>query len=81
MLKYDDQVFVFNDVDFAIDVRTAREVAGMSQSQFALLAGFEHSSSLSGVERACSTLTVGSFLRICNAANLSPDKYFTVQGK
>jgi len=72
--------WILDDVQFAIDVRHQRELREMSQGDLAKILGFASGSSISGIEVARpESITLSSFLALCNFLELRPSDYFDMQ--
>ena len=70
----------FDDVQFAIDVRSKRAGMGMTQDDLAHMIGFADGSSISGIEVAKpQSTTMQSFLALCNFFDLHPSDYWDMQ--
>lgn len=79
---YADFEYVFDGVDFGIDVRYWRVKHGMTQADFAEAMGGSYTGSyVSMIETA--TLSAGlpmrTFLLVCNMIDKSPFNYFAFQ--
>lgn len=70
--------YFFDDVQFGIDVREARRQLRVYQQQVADLAGLESGTVISRIERGQvdNSLTLTSFLKICEVLDLKPGYYF-----
>jgi len=69
---------LFDDVQFGIDVRDAREARGMTQALLAALIGYRDGCSISNVEcaRNTYTMTVQRYMVLCNVLHLNPMHYW-----
>jgi len=81
MIVYGDYDYVFDSVEFGIDVRKWREEQGLTQLQVAKQVGFESGQVISRIE--CGTydneLKVKTFVAFCSLMNLKPSHYWDVQ--
>lgn len=77
--------WVFNDVDFGIDVKEARERAEITQGELAAALGLSTPNTIGRIERGVMVkeyengLKMRYFIALCNLFDLKPPKYFIVQ--
>lgn len=74
-------VYVFDDVQFAIDIREAREKAGLTQEALAALLDYGTSSAISLIENAkySQYLKMSDFLMLCRIFDLHAPEYFDLE--
>lgn len=70
--------YFFDDVQFGIDVREQRRLLSITQQELADLCDLEVGSSVSRMERGevDNSLTLTTFLKICEVLDLAPGYYF-----
>lgn len=80
-IKYAEFEFVFDDVQFAIDVWAARHKLKMSQDELAERVGFSSGSAISGIEtgKPGEGLSMRRFMAIVRFCDLHPFDYFDMQ--
>lgn len=80
-IKYAEFDYVFDDVQFAIDVRAARTRLEMTQQQVADRVGYETATTVSAIENARydQYFSVQKFLAFCKVFDLHPFDYFDMQ--
>lgn len=79
---YSDYAYVFDSVDFAIDVREYRKQLEMSQRQVATeVLGYAAGSIISKMEGADYDyeINVRDLIKLCNWMDKAPFHYFTMQ--
>lgn len=72
---------VFDDVQFAIDVRQKREALGKTQAEVGQALGYEGGAILIQIEKAnySRSLKLEAFLHLCQLFDLHPFDYFDLQ--
>jgi len=73
--------FFFDDVQFGIDIKEARQKLAISQRELAEKVGFESSSGI-GVKESRggdNSITMRRFLTICFVLDLNPHDYFDME--
>jgi DNA-binding XRE family transcriptional regulator len=72
---------VFDGVQFAIDVKAAREKRMLSQKTVASALGFETGAAVGMIERAeyDKSMKMQTFLHLCQLFDLHPFEYFDLQ--
>lgn len=78
---YGQYDWVFDEVQFGIDVREARRELGTTQKELAAVLGYSSAGVLNVIERGRDKgqLKIADFLKLCNFLELKPEKYFTVE--
>lgn len=73
--------WMFNDVQFALDVKSARLKMGLKTQEVATKVGYVSSATIVQIERADYTdgLPVKRFLKLCNLLNLHANDYFEIE--
>lgn len=73
--------YVFDDVQFGIDVKTAREKAGITQGTLAGLLDWSSGGTISLIETAnySDSLKMKDFLMICKIFDLHAPEYFDLE--
>lgn len=76
-----EYTYVFDDVQFGIDIRQERLKRHLTQVEIANVLGYDFGSFISMVECASkrSTLRVADFMRLCQMFDLMPQTYFDIQ--
>lgn len=79
---YSTYEYIFDDVDFGIEVRDWRQRNGMTQAEFAEAIGDGHTSSYVSMME-CGRLPEGlpmrTFVRVCNIIDKDPFHFFAMQ--
>lgn len=72
---------VFDDVQFAIDIKAARVVKGLTQEVVGQALGYEGGSVILAIEQARYThhMKLEAFLHLCQLFDLHPFDYFDLQ--
>jgi len=83
MIEYGDYEYIFDDVQFGIDVRKRRLELELKQWQLARLVGYREGVSISRIECAKMTdeISLRRFYRLCGVLSLNPQHYTDVQVK
>lgn len=73
--------WVFNDVQFALDMKSARNRDDISARALALACGWESAAVIYAIERCAYTesLSLKHVLAICNMLNLHFPEYFEIE--
>lgn len=82
-IKYVDYEFIFNDVQFGIDLRAARKKKRMTQGEVGAAVGKESPAICAGLEAAryFPSLLMCDFIALCKLFDLHPFDYFDLQRK
>jgi len=80
VIKYVDQGWCFDWVEFGIDVREAREKQGLTVKELAAKTPLGQSR-VSAIENGTDTegIHMANFTSLCNALQLDPRKYWTLE--
>jgi len=72
---------VFDEVQFAIDLKQAREKRGITQQIVGMAIGFEGGAVIMQIEKAnySKSLRIETFMRLCQLFDLHPFDYFDLQ--
>ena len=75
-----DYEYVFDSVQFGIDVRAARREAELTQEQLGRLLGHASPTRITAVETAQRDheMKLSDFVKLCNLLNLKPSFYWDV---
>jgi DNA-binding XRE family transcriptional regulator len=73
--------YVFDDVQFAIDVKAWRTAQGVTQDTVARMVGFDSSGVLCAIEtgRYDKHISFKTFMRLVKLCDLNPHDYFDLQ--
>jgi len=76
-----EYTYVFDDVQFGIDLRSKRLEKKLSQTTVAKAVGWETSSSVSALEngRYADVLLLRDFVKLCQIFDLHPFDYYDLQ--
>ena len=73
--------YVFDDVQFALDVKAARVKIGLSREDLALAVGYESGATIAQIENANygTGMPLRKYFAICNLLFLHPFDYIEIQ--
>ncbi len=73
--------FVFNDVQFALDVAAARKRRGVDREVLGKAVGWETGGAIGQIERASYSKHLGmaDFINLCNLLDLHANDYFEIE--